>query len=558
MTIGTSSAQSKPVEGSFNRKYAKLLLADGGWRALLYPLESLLVNPVALVMGLWRSRVLLGRRRSSYIGFTPAESFVKLFYYVQSESLSIHGFRGVSSTMGGARLPMRVFWYQSVPSLWIYRHLGGAFTVLIGMVTFVLTHLIWLEATGISVTFLFITTILVSISTNFLGNLFCKQNYNVLAWAFFPIVVWAIATESFWAAGLAGVVIPVFSITAFVAFALLLVYESFVHGDLQWLFFLFPGAIYFSSCMIYAHAGAMAELSATVQRLLGFIGALPEHSKWSRPPRKLSAAIFTGMLSLFPITVWLRGASLPAFDTLETVGFASVPVVWFFVNQARILRVADPQSVLIVFLSVSAAITAYSQDVWLLLCFWLVNSNILLAILYFAQSEIKPEPHSTIAQFKPFLIDPPVDAAAAFLSQIPSGHKVLLACRDPGRNYNDLFIEHFPLSELLIYAAHRTGLAVFPDFYSIAYFPEQHLWGTDIASVTANLEVSGIEYVVVPSLVVVCNADQTAWKVAGFDLLDQFYFNYLGPNIASLVVSKGITAGWLLFKWQGTPRLVEE
>lgn len=351
-------------------------------------------------------------------------------------------------------------------------------------------------------------------------------------------------------AALLGAVIPIFSITAFFAFVLLAIYAAIITADPYWLLCLAPGVAFFGGCLLYAHMRALNELMASIKGLLGIIGATPAAVQLRRPSRMLSALIFTTLLTLFPITVCLREAALPIFNPLQTAGFAFIPVGWFFVNQTRIFRVADPQSILILFLAVSAAITAFSQDPWILACFWLVNSNVLIALLLFSQSMTNRELLDRLPDFKPFDIAPALVATERFLSKIPAGQKVLLACRDPEGRYNDLFIEHFPLSELLNYAAHRAGQAVLPDFYSVAYFPDRCLWGTELARVASNLDAGQVEFVIVPSAAVEKDGGIAAWAAAGLELIDRLDFASLGSDIEYLVASKCLDSGWSLFRKQ--------
>lgn len=523
----------------------RILAGSSIWRAIAYPFKSLVMNPVALAGGLSRAKVLLGRDRASCPAFTPAESFLKLFYYIQSECLSMHGLRGTSKTMGGGELPMHVFWYQSIPGLWIYRHAGGAATVLAGMAIYLLSHLLWLtEAT--SAGYVIATVVLTACSTNFIGNLFAKQNYNVLAWALTPAIVWALATGNLALAAVAAIVIPPVSITGYLAFAFLATYVSVVSADVRWFLCTVPGALFFAGSLVFAHTKSLGDLGTTINRLLGALGAIPK-AQFRRPPRAMSALIITAGLALFPFVVWFRHAALPYLAPAQTVGLAAIPVVWFFVNQSRLLRVADPQSILILFLAISAAISAYAHDPWILACFWLVNSNAFIALLHLAQSESWVAILEGLPSFRAFNVSPAVTAVEQFLSGIPASSRVLLACRDPEGDYNALFAEHFPLSELLNYAAHRRDLAIVPDFYSAAYAPDQLLWGTDPGRVESNLSKAGLEFAVVPSSQLEKDRAMSVWSAAGLELVGQLSFASLGSDIERMAASKGLASGWHLF-----------
>ena len=507
------------------------------------------MNPLAFCMGLWRARILFRRDRTMYMAFTPAESLLRLFYYTQAECLSLYGLRGTSPTMGGGSLPMRVFWYQSVAGLWFYRNLGAAAAVLGAMAFFLLSHFLWLTTGSVSTDHLAVALGLAALSTNFIGNLFAKQNYNVLGWAFVPTFVWAMATGNFMVATVVSIVVPPLSITAYVAFGFLALYKSIIALEARWLLYLVPGGVFFLGALVFAHLQALPDLAATVRDLLKLIGAFPK-PRFRRPPRILSATIITAMLGLFPLTVLLRQGSLSMFNPAQTAGFALIPVGWFFVNQTRLLRIADPQSILILFLAVSTAITIYSADPWILACFWLVNSNAFIAMLHFMQSEPRDSILRCLPKFSPFDVSPLVSATRKFLLPVPSGERVLLACRDPNGDYNELFAEHFPMSELLNYAAHCSGLDIVPDFYSVGYFPDQHLWGSDPESVAHNLSQGGMEFVIVPSFQVETGAAPLGWSTAGFELIDHLNFSSMGRDIRHMVAFRGLTPGWHLFRKQ--------
>lgn len=555
-------ATSTETETSTGRMATLLHKATQGldgarvWQVLVYPAKSLVMNPLALSMGLWRARILFSRDRTRYLAFTLSESLLKLFYYIQAESLSLYGLRGTSPTMGGGRLPMRAFWYQSVAGLWMYRNLGGAASVVGAMAIYLLSHLMWLATGSVSIGHLGGVLVLAALSTNFIGNIFAKQNYNVFGWALVPALVWAMATGNFVVAALASIVIPPLSVTAYVALALLAFYETVVTLEARWMLCLIPGGVFFAGALIFVHLRALHELAATVKALLGFIGALPK-PRFRRPSRILSATIITAVLALFPLVVLLRHGTLPMFTTAQTAGFALIPVGWFFVNQTRLIRIADPQSILILFLAASTAISIHSEDPWILACFWLVNSNAFIALLHLMQSEPQEAILRRLPDFTPFDVSPLVSAVGKFLSQVPAGAKVLLACRDPRGNYNELFAEHFPMSELLNYAAHRAELAIVPDFYSVGYFPDQHLWGTDAESVARNLRQMGGEFAVVPFPSGEKEEAILSWSAAGFELIDQLNFASLGIEIDQMVASKGLTSGWRLFR-KGAAKTTEQ
>jgi hypothetical protein len=532
------------AEASFNQKYFGLIARAGIARFLLSPFTSLIFNPLHLARSIWNCRVLLDGRWRAYVSFSWTSSFLKLFYLTQADNLQRYGLRGRSPTMGGG-LNLSWFWYQSAVGVTIFAALGGVVTVLLGMGVWLASHVIWLESPGVSMPMVALTIMAAAASNNFYGNLFDRQNYNVLGWMLLPAGLWAILNGHIWIAVLIWTMASLFSITVFLAAVML----TFTVCALTWrpylLLSLAPGAVKFLIDLMSAHSRDGGGIRQTLANLLGMLGAGTSR-KYKRPSRWLSTVAFCAVLGLFPAAVLFLEVHYAKFGSHDLFVISIVPVLWFFVNQARIFRIADAHSILLCYLSVTAAVTMISGSYWLLAAFWIANSNAFIAVILYQFDVPFRQMITKGPVVKPLDITPFVQVMTDFMSLVPERARLLLVCTEPGDDYNKLFVEYFPLSELLYHCANNRTIAVIPDFYSIGAGDATHLWGREPELVRKNMVANQTDFAVISG-----DGDSSVkhWNDEGFDVLAVLRWEEMRPILGQTRIFADEWPTWyLLFR----------
>ena len=274
----------------------------GIFRVLLNPLTSLIANPISLIRSLYSCRVLFEGRWPDYLSVSGSGSLLRFFYMTQASNLRRHGLRGTSDTMGGGTLNMQTFWYQSVIGVTTFQALGGVVVALIGMLTWLVTHLVWLDG-SVNAGWVVLVLLMVAVTNNFYGNLFAAQNYAALGWGLMPVAVWALLNHHVWLAALIWTGISFLSITVFVAAGLMSFCLAVAHHEPLQLLGVLPGVAKFALDLYYTHRSAKGTtIRRSLRDMLGYIGGRRD-VKYKRPIRVVNVFVFAAVLSLFPLAV---------------------------------------------------------------------------------------------------------------------------------------------------------------------------------------------------------------------------------------------------------------
>ena len=551
MAVIVSEAQSGSARvDPFYRTRLGQLRATGIIRLALSPLISAIVNPLSLVQTLLNCRVLLQGRWSSYTGFSSAPAFLKLFYSVQANNLQRHGLHGTSNTIGTGKYRMKAFWYQSMLGITMQDRLGSVVTVLAGMSIWVVSHSVWLAGSPSPLLGL-LTVFLAASTTNFFGNTFDRQNYNALGWAVFPIIIWSTLQHQIWILAVTLLVASFLSITVTLMGAVVVLVVAVLEVN-----FLLPAVIVLPAMkfLVDLMAGEIAggkDLLASVKRLLATIGAHPS-AKYRRPVRVGYVAVLALVLSAFPVAVYLTGATTQTLSPLELSGLALLPVVWLVVNQTRLIRLADVQSVMMLFLSVSAAIVLAAPSIVLVAVFWVVNSNPLIAMLLFEFDLPWPKMLAHAPAVRPFDIQPYLDDIDDFLKPVASGERLWLAFSDPGNDYNQLFDGLSTVYQALSYRADARLIHALPDWYCVMehnYEGAQDIWGREPNSVSSHMAAWNARYALIYRRGAEYSEDY--WTSNGFSVIGRMSWDRLARSVPHSPVLPPDRLEWWLIEARG-------
>lgn len=522
-------------------KTINVVLSRFGWlrsiRMCFYPATVFVTTPFYLAKTLWNCRVLIRRKREDHSHFSPFAGVDYLCYWVIASNLKRFGHSGQSPYLGLGNYPMCRFFQYSLFSLKPYWKASNL-VLLTGMFGWLLAHLIWAGDTSID--WLFLIIILNLISTNFYGNLFALQNYNVLGWIFFPVGIFGILSHnwfiaalgwllvslgSFSAAFLGGMLCFYYSAANLTPFALLSFLPAFLNLSRQFLPFLYDSR-------------GLASSLANVAKGLGIYKRGAKYRYTHSKKKIIAAAYFLLIYLQFLLTfVFLH-------DKLPPLFIAGLFI--FLLNESLLLRFLDIQSIYMLLVSLATADVILYPDTRLLLSFWLLISPLPLLMPFpFMKKVLDIVPVSA-----PFSIKNLKHGMEAFLKEVKNGERVFMAFADPAGMFNMLFDGYRALLELPHYVASERNIHFMPDFWGVFELNYKnagdHLWGRDIVSVEKHARRWKADYIVIYQKT--GEKIKPEWENAGFEIINKFSWIDYASDLRNVRPYEGEPPDWWLLK----------
>jgi hypothetical protein len=477
--------------------------------AMLYPLLTPLFTGFAWARSLWASRILLCGRWQRYRGFHPQNAMTSFFYQVQWLNLSRYGRNGTSPLVGLGNYPMSRWFHLTLLSSCLYASAGAAST-LGGTLTWVFLHLVWLDMASAWWVVAVVAVFLCS-STAF-AMAFTRQNYNILGWMWLPLALYA-TSNGLWAlAALAWLAASLASITVvFAALPLMLVY-AVQAGVPQPLLALAPALLKLGLHVVSMLSGGGANQTASnMAKIIGLRSAGVRYRRESMRLRPFSA---------YFLVIYAVGCGL-LWHARSTPVLPLAALAVFTVNQV-LLRFADEQSVIVMFVSVFAAelLAAPPSATALLALAIVVNPMpVFLGLCSFERDRSLVRTQTR----RPFDHARLQAGLETFLADVPPGSRILFAFPDPMGVYERIFDGYRTLLELPLFVAARRNVHLFPDWHAVAetnYQGAPEFWGRSLEAVVHNARHWQATYVIVyhdsgESL-------SPAWCDAGFRELASF------------------------------------
>ena len=528
------------MKNNYLRRYITYLRSVGLHWIVLNPLVCLFANPYALIKSLYSLRILKGEWRY-YNGHSSTTAFLNLFYWVQTLNLHRHGRNGTSPTLGCGAFDMRHFWFQSLLAITMTSALGRIIVSLIGMSAWLAGHLVWLDQGQPVLGFAAVTLLCALFSNNFYGNLFGSQNYNVLAWAFFPVGLWGMMEHHFWITAIAWLAVPFLSITVYALASTTTILFCALYRDPALALTLLPGLLYFCNALQLFEVKAYREMKGYVVELLASLGTRRD-SRYQRPMRIIYALGISAFLASFPLSIFALNIHSAHQSCRELVLLSAMPVAFFFINESRLFRIADPQTSLMFFFTVTTAVTIASSSYLLLALYWLTNSNAIISMLHYhfdctMQNKVRYTP-----VVRPFDIAPFLRRLDRFLEKVLPGKRILVAFSNPGSNYTAIFDGFSTLYDPLFFCANKKGVHAMPDWYTVSELNHEdspEIWGRTPAEVRKNMDTWQADFALIYDLE--NNFDAAVWKEYGFRTVSEFSWAEFRNELAN---SPLIATGW--------------
>ncbi|MEM9022784.1 MAG: hypothetical protein AAGB22_03525, partial [Bacteroidota bacterium] len=261
----------------------QLFIARFGWlgifRLLFYPITALVATPLQLLRSIWNCRVLLNGKWSHYPHFDLVQSLNTLFYWTRARNFHERGRAGYAPYLGLGEYPLSRGFHYSLTSLFAY-WTAPVVVLLVGMCCWWASHLIWVPQAESMV--FGITMMLAVTSTGFYAQLFSGQNYNVVGWAFFPLVLAGVYTGNPWLAATALILTSLGGITTFIIGVAFAGYQGVFMAEWLMLPAILPGAVKILtqfSPLFSASSEVRNKIMGNVLKAIGFTAQKAQYKR---------------------------------------------------------------------------------------------------------------------------------------------------------------------------------------------------------------------------------------------------------------------------------------
>lgn len=456
-------------------------------KLIFYPVVLVLSMPVAWCQALWAARILMYGQWRRYMGFFPLNAINSFFYRTQWLNLDRYGRDGISPVIGSGRFLLSRWFHLSLLASCVYAN-AGAITTLLGTLGWVFSHLVWVDAKEPEWV-LAITLTLFFSSTSY-AMAFRKQNYQILGWLWFPMALYAVSQGYWGLASLLWFAMSVFGITHVFFSGPIVVVLAVQQGIWQPLITIVPAVVNIYACSLpMLQSGRLGRSVRDIAKLIGATGSDVRYKRKS----KYFGITNSYYLVLYGVgcgCIWVVQSEFPVLPFVGLVLFAG--------NQ-RVIRVADEQSVVILFNSLMAVQLLQHPPIWIgLAVLWFVASPLpILLEINGRNQESEPVSVRVHAPFDHSILE---DELEDFLLQVPKNQRVMMAFEDPGRAYENIFDGHRVFMEMSLFVAARKGIHLFPDWHFITennYENAPDTWGRTMPDVLRKSKEWDSDYVMI-------------------------------------------------------------
>lgn len=465
----------------------------GFLKLIIAPFINLLLMPRYFIKSLFNCRVLLFKKWNHYNMFFPYSALTQMAYWKEFVNIQHYGRHGISKVMGTGKYKLSNFFHMTSISLRIFHNWGGAATVFIGMFVWLLSHLIWFYSQNINLAFGLIALIIVLFSTNFYVNLFIRQNYNVLGWMFFPIGLYGVLTGRYFLAALSWLAISFLSFTVTYLVVWITLVITLIKADILVFISILPALVKIGTHFLpILLEGTLKKSIVNIGKIIGSF----KESKYKRPLRlRLPTTYMAITWAIFCILLYLWGRPVVGLEPWQQAILISLSIIMCFSNML-ISRVADEQTLHMLFFSLSLPFMLCQNSILLLIAYWIVLSP--SPILFIIQG--RGDYILSVPECKPFRVKELLNKLSNFLSDTPKGSRVLFCWNDPKDEYENVYDGYLSLNEPLLYAASCKDILVFPNEQAICennFEGAPGFWGRDLASVQENINKWNANFIII-------------------------------------------------------------
>ena len=510
-------------------------------RLLFYPLTGLITTPFRLIQTLWNCKNLLLGKWSQYPHFNANAGFTSLFYWTRALNLWRYGRSGTSPYLGLGNYNLARCFHYSLASLFSFWKGGTAF-LLICSFAWLFSFFFWSS----NVNYLWIGTVQLTclISTLFYMTTFKSQNYNMMGWVFFPMVIYGITTNNFLIAGAGAFLASFGSFTVVFICGLLMLAIAIKSLSIIPLLAILPAGI---KLLTHFHPFLKSENSGKIiGNLIKAIGLSRKGAKYKRIKKgktlgipELYYLLLTVQYVLF--YYWLK----------EEIPVLIIIGIGIYLVNSMVMRFADRESCYLMLMTLCISYAISADNHYILPSLWLVLSPLPLLIGFEYDKRIL----DVVPAYQPFSIQQHLLKMETFLSTVNENERVFMAFDNPKDVYEDIYSGYRQLVELPSYVATTKNVHFMPEWWGVFelnYENAPNIWGREVNEVVANLKYWKAQYVVVYQ----DNEKEldSKWESAGFKQVAHFDWTEFSADFEHHKRIDLNNLGWWLLSYNEIPQ----
>ncbi len=466
-------------------------------RLILSPLTNLIVGPINFCIFLVRLTVLTKHKGDQFSRFSGIPSLNCFFYWTQALNIQKYGKNGVSPNLQSGEFKINSLFHLTHTSLYLFwKH--GNIVVLMSFVFFSLTPLYFLYGKD-ELILKFLPFII--LFSPIIYSAIDRMNYGSLGWAIFPLFIYLINTGLYFLAAIVLLLSLQLCFTAVVFGAIIFFINIVAKDNYTAIIYIIP--------VIMAVANRLRLSAGGFNEIVLLIGADAGKALYSRKKEfNLISFYYCILFSAFLLLSFIDGNGLSI-----TYYCGLLFCIFFMLNEANIVRIADPHSFLITLLAILMNEAHFSYSLWSTFGVVMFSYPIPYAGLFLGD----PKVIDILPVRKPVYVTDIMDKQFEFLENIPSGEKILFCYNNPNGEYQKIFDGYRQVYEVLIYCANIRDILVTPDWYYIAAnntIKATEVWGRDYQTALENAKKINAKYII-------CYEHETAPLDMEFENSDQ-------------------------------------
>lgn len=492
-------------------------------RVLFSPVTTIFLTPFIFFKTIYNSRTLIHEKWIKYPHFAPETSFVSVFYWSAIENLFRYGLKGRTKYMGNGNFHLSHFFYHTFLSLHFYK-VAGAFMLLSCMLFWIFAQFIWLFNPEVEASILTLILTFALGSSTFYGLTFCKQNYNVLGWVFFPIIIFALYNNCNIVLLLFLILISFGSFTATFISCLISTVFFILTGKIHLLILIVPTIL---KILIFHIMPCRKELRKIVIRIISTISGRGKKIKYKRS--KTSKEI----LGIFYYTILYLQFIIISYLFLGEIDLILLLAFFIFILNNLIFRFADYQSIytMMATICIASSIINFCPQVLISL---LIVLNPLPILIGFDKIQGVFEIPKVL---KPFDISEIFDSVEEFILMIPKEETLTMNFNNPHGDYGKIFDGLNSQREVFGYIATKHKRLFYPDSYCVYQDNSNELsknivWGRENEQIHQLLDSTKANYTIFYSKIENGHKAIKANKLIGFKCISTFDWGKFEDNFS--------------------------
>lgn len=381
-------------------------------------------------------------------GNDQRNAYNNFFYYVQDYNIQKFGRYGQSNLLAGGDFSLKN-WFHTTPfSLRLQASFGTTFIMFFATFFWLFSWIILYQDNPN----LWILLV-VFFSTLFFATFVEIQNYNILGWMLYPILLTYLESGNYLVLSIVLFFVALSSFTAFFIAGILVVVSSIYLSDYYILLCIVAGGIkWIIPILVSMKDGALSKM----------LGAIGGHNavKYSRKNTKKFS-----ISKIYILSLQMQFALVVMFFNIDIQTVLLFVIVSLFIVNERIVRFADQQSFYFLYLSLSIfCILNMDMNIYILISFIL---SIYPAYKFIMNVLPKGDRFIAPGERKPYNMSYEINGLNNFFKPVPREERILIVYKNPEGNYNNIFEGFRVYNEIIQYAAMKKNICIFPDWYMV-------------------------------------------------------------------------------------------